>query len=219
MAKIQLHAEPREILGKEVKQLRQQGILPAHLYGHNVPSLALQVERPATAKVLSAAGSQLIELAIQGEKKARNVLIREVQRGLGGKLLHIDFYQVSMTEEITLPVSIVLMGESPLLKQNKLTLEQMIRELEVKCLPDAIPQSLEVDISSLTEVGHSVRIKDIKAGRGVTILGDAEELVAMIRAPIKEEEVKPAVVEEVKAEVEGEAVAEAKEAKEEKGEK
>lgn len=211
-----LQAEPREVLGKEVKQLRQQGILPAHLYGKGVPSAALQLDKLAASKTLATAGSQLIDLAVKGEKKPRNVLIREVQKGIRGELLHMDFYQVSMTEAITVSVPIELAGESPELKLKNLTLDQMAWEVDVRCLPDKIPQKIEIDVSLLTEAGQSISVKDVKVGEGITLVGNPDEVVARVRAVTVrvEEEVAKPVAEEVK--VEGEApAAEAKEEKKE----
>ncbi|MBI4288142.1 MAG: 50S ribosomal protein L25 [Chloroflexi bacterium] len=217
MARVKLHAEPREVLGKEVKLLRSEGILPAHLYGKNVPSVALQVEKLAAHKVLATAGSsQLVDLTIKGEKKPRNVLIREVQKGLGGKLLHLDFFQVSMTEAITVPVPLELMGESPDLKLKNLTLDQMVWEVQVKCLPDRIPQKIDVDISSLVDAGQTVFGKDVLLGEGVTLTSNPEEVIARVRmvtVRLEEEVAKPAA-EEVKAE--GEAAPAVEGAKEEK---
>lgn len=211
-----LEAEPREVLGKEVKQLRQQGVLPAHLYGKGVPSAALQLDKMAASKTLATAGSQLIDLAIKGEKKPRNVLIREVQKGIRGELLHMDFYQVSMTEAITVSVPIELMGESPELKLKNLTLDQMAWEVDVRCLPNKIPQKIEVDVSSLIEAGQSISVKDVKGGEGVTLVGNPDEVIARVRAVtvrVEEEVAKPAAEE---AKVEGEApTAEAKEEKKE----
>lgn len=208
--RLRLHAESREILGKEVKQLRQQGILPANVYGHNIPSLALQLETKVLQKTMfEAGGSQLIDLAIKGEKKARSVLIRDVQKGLRDELLHVDFYQVSMTEAITVPVAITLVGEAPDLKTNNLVLDQSVWEFQVKCLPNEIPQNIEVDISALTGAGHSISIKDVKTIKGVTILNNPEEVIARVRAQtVRAEEVKPAVEE---AKVEAEPAAEGKE--------
>lgn len=203
MAKVKLAAQPRETLGKEVKQLRQQGIIPANLYGKNIPSVPLQVEKSGIQKLLAeVGGSQLIDLSIKGEKKPRNVLIREVQKGLGGKLLHMDFFQVSMSEPITVPVPVELVGESPLIKASNLVLEQAVWELQIKCLPDKIPQSVEVDISSITGTGHAVLVKDIKVKKGLTILNNPEESIVRARAQLvmEKEEVKPVVTEEAAAE-------------------
>ena len=203
VAKIKLEAHPREVLGKEVKLLRQQGVIPANLYGKNIPSVPLQVEKSGVQKILAeVGGSQLVDLSIKGEKKPRNVLIREVQKGLGGKLLHLDFYQVSMTEPITVPVPVELVGENPAIKLNNLVLEQMVWELQVKCLPDKIPQSIEVDISSIAGAGQAISVKDIKLKKGLTILNNPDESIVRARAQLvmEKEEVKPVVAEEAKAE-------------------
>lgn len=203
VAKIKLGAQHRDITGKEVKQLRQQGIIPANLYGKNIQSVPLQVEKTGISKVLAeVGGSQLLDLSIKGEKKPRNVLIREVQRGLAGNILHMDFFQVSMTEPITVPVPVELVGESPLIKANNLVLERAVWELQVKCLPDKIPQSIEVDISSITGTGHALLVKDIKPNKDIAILNSPDESIVRARAQLvmEKEEVKPVVAEEAVAE-------------------
>lgn len=203
VAKVKIEAQHREVLGKEVKQLRQQGIIPANLYGKNIQSVPLQVEKTGIQKLLAeVGGSQLVDLSIKGDKKPHNVLIREVQKGLGGKLLHLDFFQVSMTEPITVPVPVALVGESPLIKANNLVLEQAVWELQIKCLPDKIPQSIEVDISSITGTGHALLVKDIKPNKDITILNSPDESIVRARAQLvmEKEEVKPVVAEEAVAE-------------------
>jgi len=203
VAKIKLEAQHREITGKEVKQLRQQGVIPANLYGKNIHSVPLQIEKLGISKVLAeVGGSKLVDLSIKGEKKPRNVLIREVQRGLAGNILHMDFFQVSMTELITVPVPVELVGENPLIKANNLVLEQAVWELQVKCLPDKIPQSIEVDISSIIGTGHALLVKDIKPVKDVTILNSPDESIVRARAQLvmEKEEVKPVVAAEATAE-------------------
>ena len=158
----------------------------------------------------------MVDLTIKGEKKPRNVLIREVQKALGGKLLHMDLFQVSMTEAITVRVPIELLGESPELKLKNLTLDQMVWELDVRCLPDNIPPKIDVDISSLVDAGRAVLVKDVKVGEGITVVGNPDEVIARARAVTVrlEEEVAKPVAEEAVAEGEAPA-AEAKAVKKE----
>ena len=134
-------------------------------------------------------------------------MVRETQQNiLKGALLHVDFYQVKMTEVIDVDVPIVLVGEAPALRNKENMLSQELNELSVQCLPANIPNSIEVDVSSLDEADQAIRVNDIAAREGITVLNDPEAMVARIT-------VQREIVEEVPEAVEvAEEVAEAAEA-------
>jgi large subunit ribosomal protein L25 len=215
--KIELKIDEREVLGKKVKFLRNKGLVPAHLFGHNVDSRALQGNASTLDKVLSQAGkTRLINLKIGKSQKAHNVMVREVQRDpIRGNLLHIDFYEVNMAEKIKVEVPILIIGESPALKIRENMLYQTLNSLLIECLPDKMPDRIPVDIGIIKEVEQSVHVRDI-AIPDVSILNEPDLVIAKVSLrPIEVvEEVKP-----VAAAVEGaEAVGEAGEAAEAKGE-
>ena len=205
MERIELQATNREILGKKVRFLRRQGIIPIHLFGHNVESLALQCDAAQLQRVLAQAGkTRLINLKLDKAKRPRNVVVREIQRDLlTGGLLHVDFYQVRMAEKIKVEVPIVPVGEAPALKLKENMLLQGLNNLTIECLPDKIPASIEVDLNSLTEVEQAIHVRDITLDEGVAILNDPEHVVVKIslRHVEKVEEVveKVAVEEAVEA--------------------
>ena len=182
MDKLELELTKRDILGKRVRFLRRQGITPAHLFGHGIESMALQGDTAKIEKLLAQAGkAKLINLKLAKEKKARAVLLREFQRSpIRGELLHVDFYQVKSKEKVTVEVPIVLLGEAPALDTTGNTLMQQLDTLAVECLPAKIPAEIELDISSLTERAQMIRVKDIKLGRGITVLNDPELAVVKI---------------------------------------
>ncbi len=182
MDQIELEITKREVLGKKVRFLRRQGITPVHLFGHGIESRALQCDTAKLQQVLTEAGeAKVISLKLDNEKRPRSVLVREVQvDSLKGGLLHVDFYQVKMTEEVKVEVPITLVGEAPALKLRANMLMQELDTLTVECLPAKIPASVELDISSLTEAEQMVRVKDIELEKGVTILNDPELVVVKI---------------------------------------
>jgi large subunit ribosomal protein L25 len=184
MEKLKLKAEKREILGKKTRFLRRQGVTPAHLFGHGLASLALQCDTPTLQKTIARAGmTRLITLDIGGDKKPHSVFIREIQKEpRSGALLHVDFYQVKMTEKIKFDVP------------NSLT------ELSVECLPDDLPPRIEVDISVLQDVEQSIFVRDIVLGPGVTVLDEPDQLVVKVSEVKEEVEEVPVVEEEVEAE-------------------
>ena len=198
MDKIELEVTNREILGKKVKHLRRQGITPVHLFGHGIESLALQCDTGELERVLAQAGhTGLIGLKLDKEKKPRTVVVREFDRDWRrGKLLHVDFYQIKMEEKIRLDVPLVLVEEAPALKSKDNMLEHELETLTVECLPVKIPASVEVDISSFTEPGQAIRVKDIALDKDVAVLNDPELVVVKISwRPV--EKVEEEVVEEV----------------------
>ncbi|MFC2017731.1 50S ribosomal protein L25 [Chloroflexota bacterium] len=184
MEKIELHANKRDILGKKVRFLRRQGITPVHLFGHNIESMALQCDTMQLRHSTSQAGrTQLISLKIDKSRKSRMVMIKEVQTEImTGNLLHVDLYQVTMTEKISVELPITLVGEAPAEKSKSNMLVHELSSLTIEALPGAIPESVEVDISSLSALGQVIRVGDIQTGEEVTVLSDPEQVVIRIIA-------------------------------------
>ena len=198
MEQIELQATTREMFGKKVRFLRRQGIIPIHLFGHNVESVALQCDAAQLQRVLAQAGkTRLINLKLDKAKRPRNVVVREVQRDLRtGGLLHVDFYQLRMAEKIKVDVPIVLVGEAPALKSKENTLSQELNSLTVECLPQQIPANVGVDLSPLTEAGQAIRVKDLVLDEEVTILNNPEVLVVKVNLRPREKVVEEVVAEE-----------------------
>ena len=205
MEKIEFQASPRKILGKNVRFLRRQGVVPLHVFGHGITSLALQSDVTQVQQVLAQAGkTKIVSLKLEKTKTPRNVMVREIQRNpRTGELLHIDLYQVKMTEKINVDVPIRLIGEAPALKLRENMLEQELYSLNIECLPDKVPASIELDISSLNEAEQSLQVGDIILDKEVTVMNDPGHLVAKISSrPVEkleevEEEEEEAAPEEV----------------------
>ncbi len=185
---LDLKADSRDITGKDVKSLRRRGITPLHLFGNGVESLALQAETAKVEKSLAQAGeTRLISLVVGSERKARPVLVRGVQRDpMSRQLLHVDLYQVNMSQKVEAEVPIVLVGQASALQSKGATVLQQLDSLKVECLPDCIPGHLEIDISNLTDAGQVKRVKDIKVDQEVTVSADPEQIVAIVVARVEE---------------------------------
>ena len=196
MDKVVLNATKRNVTGKHVATLRRQGKLPGVMYGYNVAPTAITLDlREATNILSKLTGSSLVTVNLEGQEHA--TLVREKQRNyIRGEIIHVDFQVVSLTEKIRTDVSIVLIGESPAVKDMNALVVAGIEAIEVECLPQDLPERFSVDISNLVNVGDSIYLKDISIPANVTLLTDPNELIAVISA-VKEE-----VVEEV-APVEG----------------
>lgn len=186
-------ATNRDILGKRVRHLRRQGITPVHLFGHGIKSLALQCDNHELEGVLGHAGlTALISLKLDHEKRPRTVVVREFDRDWRkGQLLHVDFYQVKMTEKIRLEIPVVLVGEAPALRSKANMLEHELETLTVECLPGKIPASIEVDVGSLAGPDQAIRVKDLAVGKDFAVLNDPDLVVAKVswRQRIEEEAV------------------------------
>src|SRR4030042_51066 len=211
MQELKIKATKRDVLGKKTRFLRRQGIIPAHLFGHSLESQAIQCNSDELMKVLAHAGTtRLISLKVEGDKDARTVFVREIQRDtLSRQLLHVDFFQVRKGEKMTMDVPIVLVGEAPAMKGKGRILSRGINALSIECLPEKVPPQIEVDISVLLELEQSLHVKDIILDPDITVVNDPELLVVKVsEVIIKVEEEKPVVEEEGGAE--GEEGAEAR---------
>jgi large subunit ribosomal protein L25 len=224
MKRHELEASKREITGKKVRFLRRQGIVPANIYGHDIESTPISVDTRSLKHLLAHTGkTDLISLKIDSSKDAIRVLMREIQRNpLTDEPIHVDFYQVSMTEKIKTEVPLVFIGEAPVLKKVKnVSIFHLIDSINIEALPDDLPHSLEVDVSHLEEMDHTIHVKDIPLGHGITLLSDPEQMVVKVAEAKKEEEVVPVAVEAeaveagVEEAVEGEAPAKAEAGSEE----
>ena len=182
MEQMELRAHTRKLMGKKARFLRRQGVTPVHLFGRNVESLSLQCDTGQLEQLLVRAGrTKLVGLKLDGAKKLRSAVVREVQRDpLSGGLVHVDFYQVSMEEKIKVEVPIVLVGEAPALKSKGNILSHELNSLHIECLPDRIPSIVEVDVSSLAEEDQSIHVQDIVLGEGIAVLDDPEHVVVKV---------------------------------------
>lgn len=203
MANPNLKVEKRKILGRKVKGLRKEGILPANIFGKKVKSLAVQLPEKEFLAVYKEAGeTSIIDLAVAGEQKSRSVLVANLQTDyVTDKPLHVDFRQVVLTEKTTATIPVELVGGAPAVEQKKGILVQQVNELEVEALPKDLPDRLVVDISGLTEVDSAVYVKDLKVDKKkIEIKAEDSRIIAKIEPLTKEEEVEKPPEEEVPAE-------------------
>lgn len=205
MVNLKLKVEKRKVLGRKVKRLRREGILPANIYGKKVKSLAIQLSEKDFLAVYKDVGETgILDLVVSSEKKIRPVLIANVQDDpVTDQILHIDFRQVILTEKTTATIPVELVGGAPAVEQKKGILVQQVDELEVEALPKDLPDKLIVDISGLTEVDNAVYAKDIKVDRKrIEIKADENRIIAKIEPLTKEEVVEKPPEEAVPAEEE-----------------
>ena len=204
MDKHTLTAQKREVVGRKVKTLRAQGLLPANIYGKKVKSQSISVGLKDFEDIFKKAGeTSLVTLVLKnGKSEERAVLISNVQKDpISETPIHIDFRQVDLKEKVTAEVPVELKGESPAEKTSVGTVVQYIDEIEVEALPGDLPEKFVVDVSSLAEVDQAIFVKDLEIDKAkVTLKVAPEEIVVKVEPPQKEEEVAPPPAAEVPVE-------------------
>lgn len=182
-------AESRTLLGRHAKQLRTQGKIPAVVYGNIKENRNLTLDAREFTKLYHQAGhTTLLNLKIDGDKAVK-VLVHDVSvHATREELTHVDFYAVNLKEKLTTEVPLEFVGVAPAVEIEGGIFVTVRSELEIECLPENLPQHLEVDISVLKTADDSIRVKDIVLPEGVVTHVDGEETVAAITEPISEEE-------------------------------
>jgi large subunit ribosomal protein L25 len=202
-----LAARGRDVTGKAVAGLRRAGQLPGVVYGRGLESANVTVDAHEFAMLRRRIGANaLVDVSVDGGK-AQPVLVREVQvHPVNRRPLHVDLFVVRMTEELTVEVPLVATGQSLAVTEQSGTLIHAIENVRVRALPDHLPRSIEYSIESLVDFEATIHVSDLTVPSDVTLLNDADELVARVLPPRVEEveEVAPVVPAEGEA-AEGEA--------------
>ena len=198
MAHPAIAATSRTIVGKEVKKLRREGLLPAVVYGPGVEGVrSISLNGRDFALLYARTGSAtLLDLSVEGGRP-HPVLVHQVQYDrTRRKLVHVDFFAPNMRVEMTIAVPLAFVGDAPGVTVGGGILTELVTELQVRCLPDNIPAAIEVDLSSLAEVGAQLTAGDIALPQGVSLATAEDELVAKIDQPVVIEEPVDEVAEE-----------------------
>lgn len=177
--------QPRATVGKAVKKLRREGVLPASIYGRGQESIAVQLPYVVARDLMNAHGyNALLHVNVEGEGKPRPVVVKQVdQNPVTRELRHIDFLQVDLTRKITGPVPLQFVGEAPAIKDHGGVLVIHADTVEVEALPADMPVSLEISVESLTDLDSYLYAKDVVTPPGVEVISDDEYLLAAITRP------------------------------------
>jgi len=182
--KITLVAEDRTVVGKKVKQLRKQGLVPGIIYGHDVATTPFSAQAIAATKVWRAAGKHhVVEVTIDGKKQLTMIKSADVDP-VKHSLRHLSLYAVKQNEKVEaeIPLKVTGEGETPAEKAGLVVL-QALEAVQVQALPAALPDVLEVPGEKLAEPGDHVTVADIAPVKGVEILTDPEVVVASAYEP------------------------------------
>lgn len=217
---LEVEAKPREARGTGAcNRLRKQDLVPAVLYGHGEPNVLLSMKRREVEDLVDD-HNFIVCIAWDGQRD--NAQMREIQYdALGDHIIHVDFMRISLTETVTVSVPVETHGEAAGVSEGGI-LDVIMHEMEVECLPMAIPERIRVEVEEL-EIGDSLRVQDVVLPEGVTAVADPEMVVVNVAPPTEEEEeevaglaeeaLEPEVIgrEEIEPEEEAEAAVEPEE--------
>ena len=197
-----LAVKPRELIGtRRVTRLRKEGLIPGVVYGKKSAPTAIVVSQRELVRFLHARAGEhgLVTLRVEADGKPieKPVLIKKVEHDpVRGDIVHVEFHAIALTEQIRVKIPLVLQGTPIGVKQENGVLEHFLREIEVECLPAAIPKNITYDVSAL-KIGDTIHVKELTTPAGAKITLDPEAPVASVFAPKEEklEEVAPAVTE------------------------
>ncbi len=215
--RIRLEVKERELVGsREARRMRRQGLIPGVLYGRSDPH-AISVPERELRRALTGEGglNAILDVVLEGQKTTHPSILKQYQQDpVKGRVIHIDLQEVRLDQPIhaTVPVHLIGADDSPGIREGGV-LSQVSRDVNVEALPMEIPEHLDLDVSGM-EMNDTLRLADLRAPEGVTLLDDPEETVlATVTMPTRE--IEPEVVEEELAEgeegapaAEGEAPAE-----------
>lgn len=212
-----LKAQTREVVGKQVKTLRAQKLVPASVYGPNTATRTISVSDKEFRKLYNEVGySSLFDLEIEGEKPVK-ALLKEIQVDrLKKSLIHASIYAVDMKKPINTEIPIRFEGTSMAVKNNLGLLVTSLDKLSINCLPADLPSEVVVDVSKLDNVGDSIFVRDLKLSDAITLSGVSKDaIIITIALPQKSiEEETPKVAAEGEADAEAEAKEETEASKE-----
>lgn len=195
MDKKVLKASDRNLSGRKVKTVRKQGLIPGNIYGKNLKSKSVQVDKKEFELLYKDVGETGLVTLQLGDKE-HPVLISNVQaHPITSDIIHIDFRQVDLKAKVTAEVPVEVVGESPAEKQAIGTVVQYLKEVEIEALPADLLEKFEVDASVLTEVDQAIYVKDLKFDKSkIEIKTNPDEIVVKVDPPQKEEVVETPIV-------------------------
>jgi large subunit ribosomal protein L25 len=180
-----LKAEIRDTKKSSVlSKIRNEGGIPAVLYGQKKESKPIFVDSPEFLKVYRSVGKNGV-ITLKVEDESHSVMVYDLQKDpLKGAYVHADFYEVDMNQEVDADVSVHLIGESAGSKDGGIT-QQLLHEISVRALPAEFPESIDINVEAL-DIGDTIQIKDIKASGNYEILNDPEDVAVSVIAPTQE---------------------------------
>jgi large subunit ribosomal protein L25 len=180
---VELAIAPREVMGKATRHLRKTGIIPGNIFGHKEPSVPVQLDAVTFEHLQRKQGMRSIIRLRLPDATTQTVLVRHVQRdAVTGKLLHVDFSRVNLSEAVDVKIPLRFVGESNAVKNFNGVLLHLVEALEVQCRASDMVEALEVDISPLDEIDSALHAKDVKLPANYKLVTDPEEPIVKVAA-------------------------------------
>lgn len=192
-----INVEKRDVVGKKVRKLRKEGVLPLNIYGKETKSISLKADALEFQKFFDQHGeTSLVDVVIKGEKKPRTVLMKNPQFDpITDEIIHLDIHEVSLKDKVTANIPIEVVGESPIAETGEGIQVQILDEVEVEALPTDLPEKFVVDASALKKLGDSITVGGLEFDKNkIEVKANPEQIILQIEEPREEE---PEVVEEV----------------------
>ncbi|MEK7551449.1 MAG: 50S ribosomal protein L25 [Patescibacteria group bacterium] len=194
-----LKVEKRKVLGKDVKKLRRDGVLPANVYGKDIKSTAVQLPTSEFSNVYAQTGETgLVDLDLEGTTIP--VLIQNVYKNFRGEYLHADFFKVNLKEKVKANIPLEIIGEPKAVTEKVGILMNILSEIEVEALPSDLPEKVEVNVEHLTNIDDQIIVSDLKVNQEVTVLTDPNQVVSKIAELVTKEAAEQAAEEAAAAE-------------------
>ncbi len=203
---MKIFVQKRKIVGRRVKDLFEKQEIPGTVYGPDMDSINIKVNLVKFKKVFDKVGySHMIDIKIEGDKKPGKALIREVQFDpVTDEMRHVSFYKLDLNKPITTSIPIKFTGKSEAVEESTGFLVTPIEFLEIRCLPNKLPDKFEISIEELNDIGDSIAVSELEIPDGVELTAEVTEnaTLAYIAPPQKEieEEEKPVEEEELEGE-------------------
>ena len=193
-----LKVEKRKVLGKKVKKLRRDGVLPANVYGKDIKSTAVSLPTKDFTTVYGEVGETgLVDLDLEGT--IIPVLIQNVYKNFRGNYLHADFFKVNLKEKVKANIPLEIVGNPKAVTEKIGILMNIVSEIEVEALPTDLPEKIEVNVEHLTNIDDQITVADLKVNPQVTVLTDPNQVVSKIGELVTKEAAEQAAQEEAAA--------------------
>jgi large subunit ribosomal protein L25 len=177
----ELEVATRTVVGKANKRLRKEGLIPGNIFGHNQDAQTIQLDAVRFDYLRRHGALRSILTLRLPDASTQTVLLRHVQRGpKTGKILHVDFSRVSLTERVTMRVPLHFIGDSPAVKNEGGVLLHLVEALEIECSASDIVDAIDVDISSLAEIDATLHASDVKLPASFKLITNPEEPIAKV---------------------------------------
>jgi large subunit ribosomal protein L25 len=187
---ITVKADRRDSFGKNAsRRIRRNGMIPAVFYGKNEANVPLAVEKKDIFEILKSETGENTVFKLSFDTETKNTMIKEIQSDpVTDEVLHADLIQIAMDKAIRVSVPVVPVGEAVGVKQEGGFVDFITREVEIECLPEDIPENIEIDISML-HLNQSFKVGDLVMPEGAALHTDPSTILIVVEAPTKEEEI------------------------------